>query len=275
MAGVTYKRDGRVGLIHIDAAATGNALTPALRKELNGALLEYKHDDEAWAGVISSAGEDFCVGTQEAASTSRSARRDRAELWGGGYVEIWKPTIAALQGQCRGEGLAIALGCDLRVADSTTKLAADLSGDASEPNVVAAWLMTHVGLSTTLGMLWMRQELDARQALAVGLVNRIAVAGPKSTAAEGTERFPMQAMVAELSVPDGTATAAALAYAEELLQYAPVTRVFQKEIALRSVGAPFHYAQTLEVGPDPYSSSDRIEGTRAFVENRRPAWNNR
>ena len=275
MAEVTYKREGRVGLIHIDAAATGNALTPDLRKQLNAALNAYKHDDEAWAGVISSAGPDFCVGTQEAAPTSHSGKRERGTLWAGGYVEIWKPTIAAVQGQCRGEGLALALGCDLRVADSTTKFAADLSGDASEPNVVGAWLLNHVGLSTAFGMLWMQQELDAKQALAVGLVNRVAVTGPKSSAAEGTERFPMQAMVSDLSVPEGTATAAAMAYAEELLQYDPVTRVFQKEIALRSVGAPFHYAQTLEVGPDPYSSTDRIEGTRAFVENRRPVWINK
>ena len=34
-------------------------------------------------------------------------------------------------------------------------------------------------------------------------------------------------------------------------------------------------AQTLELGPNPYASADRIEGTRAFVENRRPVWQNR
>ena len=40
-------------------------------------------------------------------------------------------------------------------------------------------------------------------------------------------------------------------------------------------GIPFFYAQTLLLGPDPYASADRLEGNRAFAENRRPVWKNR
>jgi enoyl-CoA hydratase/carnithine racemase len=85
----------------------------------------------------------------------------------------------------------------------------------------------------------------------------------------------MEAMGESIPVPEGDALTAALRFAEELLLYAPVTRNFQKEIAYRSIGVPFHYAQTLELGPNPYASTDRIEGTRAFVENRRPVWQNK
>ena len=67
----------------------------------------------------------------------------------------------------------------------------------------------------------------------------------------------------------------AFALAVDLLRYAPVTRRFQKETAYRFIGVPYHYAQTLDRDPDPYASVDRIEGTRAFVENRRPVWRNR
>ena len=275
MAEVTYARQGRTAVIHIDAAATGNAFTPELRRQLNAALLQYRHDDDAWMAVISSAGPDFCVGTQEPPPVSTREKRERSLLWAGGFVEVWKPTIAAVQGQCRGEGLALALSCDLRVAEAGTTFAADLSGDHSEPNVVGAWLLNLIGLSATFDLLWLRRTIDADEALHGGLVNRIAVAGPKSGKTEGTDRFPMNPMETTISVPDGRAQTAAMSLADELLMYAPVTRVFQKEIAIRSIGAPFHYAQTLELGPNPYASEDRIEGTRAFVENRRPVWHNR
>src|SRR3990172_2498549 len=119
MAEVTYTRDGRIARIHIDAAARGNAFTPQMRREVNEALTHYRDDDEAWMAVISGEGKDFCAGSADSPGTS----------------------YAALQGQCKGEGLALALSCDLRVADDTTALSADFSGDAGEPNVLPAWLV--------------------------------------------------------------------------------------------------------------------------------------
>jgi hypothetical protein len=82
-------------------------------------------------------------------------------------------------------------------------------------------------------------------------------------------------METTISVPDGSAVTGGLEFAKEMLLYAPVTRNFQKETAYRSIGVPFHFAQTLLLGPDPYASADRLEGNKAFAENRRPVWQNR
>ena len=147
--------------------------------------------------------------------------------------------------------------------------------EADVPDVLAAWLLNLVGAARTFELLWLDRTIDAAEARRIGLVNRLATKGPTKALPAETGRFPMEAMEEAISVPDGHALTAALAFAEELLLYAPVTRNFPKEIAYRSIGVPFHYAQTLELGPNPYASSDRIEGTRAFVENRRPVWQNK
>lgn len=273
MAQVSYARSGRVA--HIEMHLPSGTIGPQARRELNTALLQYKSDTDAWIAVVTSEGPDFVVGSAGPAEDTHRARREYATLWGGGFVEIWKPTIAAVQGQCRGEGLALALGCDLRIADATAAFSAGFTGASDEPDVLAAWLVNLVGTARTFELLWLGRTLDGTEAKRIGLVNRLAVKGPAKPLPPEDGRFPMEAMAETIAVPEGDARTAALSFADELLLYAPVTRNFQKEIAYRSIGVPFHYAQTLELGPNPYASTDRIEGTRAFVEKRRPVWHNK
>lgn len=277
MPGIRYTVRDKIAFICVDSPPTGNAFTPVLRQEANEAFRRYQQDEEAWVAVVHAEGQDFCPGSADGLPTASSEARERAHLWAGGYVETWKPLIAAIQGACKGEGLALALACDLRVAEESARFETDF-GDAAigAPNVVPAWLVSEVGLSATFELLWLRPVLDARAAQRIGLVNRLVVAGEEgSTTDEGRGRLPMKPMEGIIVTPSGDALSGGAKLAEELLLYAPVTRRFQKETALKSIGVPFHYAQTLELGPNPYASEDRIEGTRAFVEDRRPIWRNR
>jgi enoyl-CoA hydratase/carnithine racemase len=273
MANVSYTSDNRIARIHLSGAPP--AFNGQTRRDLNRALLQYRADSEAWMAVISADGPDFAAGSSETAQNALHEQRKSCALWAGGFVEVWKPTICAVQGQCRGEALALALSCDLRIADETASFTADYRGAPGEPDVLAAWLLNLVGAAKTFEMLWLNRTLNVREAHRIGLVNRLATKGPLKALPPADGRFSMEPMETTIPVPAGDAITAAVKFAEELLLYAPVTRNFQKEIALRSIGMPFHYAQTLELGPNPYASTDRIEGTRAFVENRRPVWNNR
>ncbi|MBI4202053.1 MAG: enoyl-CoA hydratase/isomerase family protein [Chloroflexi bacterium] len=274
MAEVTYQRDGRIAHIRLEAPTRGNAFTPTMRMELYQALLQYQRDDDAWMAVVSGDGPDFCLGGVDPRPAVPRMARERAKYWAGGYVETWKPTIAAVQGRCAGEGMALALACDLRIAEPNAAFETGFGGAINPPNVLPALLVSLVGLSTALQLLWMQQALDAVTAQRIGLVNRLVLQGKDPRKDTGEGRFPMLPMQSQVYTADGMALSGAVKLAEELLQYAPVTRNFQKETAYRSIGVPFHYAQELELGPNPYASVDRVEGNRAFVENRRPVWKN-
>ena len=280
MAEIGYLVEDRVAIISLEAPDRGNTFNPTMRRELNEAFERYRGDDDAWVAVICAEGPDFCNGSEASAVLSHEEQRDRAQYWAGGRLDTIKPTIAAVQGACRGEGLALALGCDLRLASEPVAFQAGLDSLGSGPNVEAVWLVNLVGLSVALDLLWTRRTVDADQALRLGLINRLVSAGetqdepqPEDRPTEG--RLAVRPLGQSVVTTDGSARSGGMKLARELLQYAPVTRSFQKETAYRSIGVPFHYAQTLEVGPNPYASEDRIEGTRAFVENRRPIWHNR
>jgi enoyl-CoA hydratase/carnithine racemase len=268
MAGVTYTREGKIAHIRMDAPG-GNAFTPELRREMNAALKQYRDDEGAWACVVSAAGNDFCLGSSDSPKTTRE-RHERQRLFAGGFVEVWKPMIAAIQGECKGEGLALALSCDLRVADPNARLSFGL--DQGDPDVVAAWLVPLCGISTTFEMLYLGRTLNPTEAQDVGLINRPVVKGEYVPLAPEEGRFPMEPMQDSMSVPDGNVVTGAERFAEEILQYAPLTRTLQKFVALRAYGVPYHYAQSWNTGPDPYTGHDRLEGNRAFGENRRPQW---
>jgi len=87
-------------------------------------------------------------------------------------------TIAAVNGYCMGGGLDLALACDVRVASPNAVFA----HPGVQLGIITGWGGTQrlprlIGTARALEMFILARRLNAQEAYAIGLVNRVAEAG--------------------------------------------------------------------------------------------------
>src|SRR6185295_4029290 len=87
-----------------------------------------------------------------------------------GGLELWKPTIAAINGYCIGEGLTLALACDLRIASERATFQYP-EVQIGLPTIAGAIRAPRaLGLASALELLLIGDRIDAARALQMGLV---------------------------------------------------------------------------------------------------------
>jgi 2-(1,2-epoxy-1,2-dihydrophenyl)acetyl-CoA isomerase len=89
-----------------------------------------------------------------------------------------KPVLAALNGPVAGAALGIALACDLRMAADTTRIVVGFIGIGLAPDsAVSLLLPAIIGLGRATEAIFTNRQINAAEALAMGLVNRVVSAG--------------------------------------------------------------------------------------------------
>ena len=243
---ISVDREDAVANVTIDRQDALNALDVATLTELRDELRSVAADPQVRAVVLTGAGERaFVVG----ADIKYMSRLDpeQAKGWGalgheaGRLLETMpKPTIAAINGFALGGGCELALGCDLRYASSRARL----GQPEIDLGIVPGWggtqrLARVCGLGVAKELILTGRQVDAEEALRIGLVN--AISDP----------------VLEHS----------LEIAQKLAAKSPVALRVAKRLLNLSPGALEQEAQ--EFG-DLFASEDAKEGLAAFAEKRAP-----
>jgi enoyl-CoA hydratase len=249
------ERDGAVTVLTISRPQVLNALNTQTLDELRHAVLDAKHDAAVRAVVITGAGEKaFVAGADITELAAQRPAQGKEHALRGQQVfdlieNMGKPVIAAINGYALGGGCELAMACTLRVAADTARLGQPEVNLGLVPGYGGTQRLPRlVGKGVALDVLLTGRQIAADEALRVGLVNRV---------------VPAAALMAE-----------ALALARELASKAPVAARYIIEAVNRGLDVSFDRAQFLEATLFGLvaSTDDMREGTRAFLEKRKPTF---
>jgi enoyl-CoA hydratase/carnithine racemase len=179
---VDIRTEGRVCVLTLRREAKLNALSTALE----AALAEGVASDAVRAAacvVLTGAGRAFSAGADVTELRDRTPE-DIAAYYattGGVYERVAalpQPTVSAIAGYCLGGGLELALATDFRIADETAVFGFPEVGIGILPSSGGTARVTRLlGAARAKELMLLRDRLDAREALAAGLVTEVVPAG--------------------------------------------------------------------------------------------------
>jgi len=234
---------GRVATVTLARPATGNVLDEAMMQGLAAAAESLADREHLCAVVLRAHGRAFSLGLPPAVRWPPRAWADGI----GAVARLPMPVVAAVRGEARGWGVALALACDLRIVARGAGLSLPETGAGTLPGGGTTQRLTRlVGPARAADLVLLGRRVTGREAVEWGLATRAVVAG-------GVD-----------------ATAARLAGA--LARRGPVALRYAKEAVLRALDLPL--ADGVRLEHDLYvllqTTADRREGVRAFIERRPP-----
>ena len=183
---IVERKDGVV-TVTMNRPERKNAANNKMLNELKQIFAEVEDSDDDRVMVLTGAGGAFCSGADlsdpDGPATDRSrsglARMRRLGDVALGLHRVTKPTIAKVDGVAVGAGLSLALGCDLIVCSDRARLSMIFSRRGLALDNGASWLLPRlVGLARAKEIALFGGMWSGEEAAAIGLVNRVAPAGP-------------------------------------------------------------------------------------------------
>lgn len=181
MDGVLVRDEGRVRVVTIDRPHRRNAVDAPTAAALAAAFRAFDADDAVDVAVLAGAAGTFCAGADLQAIAE--GRPNRVSVDGDGpmgptRLRLGKPVLAAIEGHAVAGGLELALWCDLRVAARDAVLGV-FCRRVGVPlvDLGTVRLPRLVGHGRAMDLVLTGRAVGAEEALAIGLVDRLAPPG--------------------------------------------------------------------------------------------------
>jgi enoyl-CoA hydratase len=262
---VIVEREGAVLVVTLNRPEKKNAVNCEVMCRLYDAWLELDRDEQLRVAILTGRGETFCAGMdlgeiiklRSGVSDNEWIERVRKEpqVIYGAWLKTYRPTkpvILAAEGFARAGGTEILQGTDIRVAGESAKFGVTEVQRGLFPMAGSTVrLRRQIPYAIAAEMLLAGEDLPARRALELGLVNHV--------------------------VPDGQALEKARAIAQRIAENGP--------LAVKGILAVLRATETLpeekafeveqQQGMHVMMSADAAEGPRAFLEKRKPVFQGR
>lgn len=241
-----------------------NAMTLQMVHELSTVFTAAEARDDLRVVVLRGSGGHFCAGadvkdllrarSEPVTDTHHPVAQTNAAF---GHLcvkfaRLSLPTVCVLEGSVLGGGLGLACAADFTLADETAAFGLPETSIGVVPAQIAPFLVERLGFAQAKRLALMGGKVDAKEALALGLVHELHTSGA----------------ALERALEDLLA---------RLLRCAPRATRVTKQLLLRARtdSAESLIEHAAQVFVAQLDSPEGAEGTLAFVQKRAPAWHTR